>query len=190
MEAQIDRAIALVWILVGAFWAVTAVSGKRAVRREPGASRIYHVFVMTVAFALLFRREVGIWQFGHNIVPPSAAALYTGLALTCIGAGFAVWARAVLGSNWSAIVSVKENHSFVNTGPYHLVRHPIYTGLLVAMLGTAFVYGRVACFVGIAFAFVGWWLKARMEEEFMVQRFGEEYRVYQRHVKQLIPFVL
>jgi len=87
-------------------------------------------------------------------------------------------------------VTVKQDHSFVYRGPYRLVRHAIYAGGLLAMLGTAIVYGEAGCFLAVALAFVGWWLKTRREEEFMVQQFGEEYHRYQRNVKRLIPFVI
>ena len=190
MRFDVNEAVTFLWLVLGAFWAITAVSAKRSLRREPSASRIYHVLFMTAVFALLFRQDLRIGQLGLRIVPASPQAAYTGLALTSLGAAFAILARSTLGGNWSATVTVKENHSFVHHGPYRVVRHPIYAGFLLAMLGTAVVYGEAGCFLAVALAFVGWWLKARIEEEFMTQQFGEDYRRYQKGVKQLIPFVL
>jgi protein-S-isoprenylcysteine O-methyltransferase Ste14 len=145
---------------------------------------------MTAAFALLFRADLRMGQLRWRIVAPSPPAGYIGLGLALLGAAFAIWARLALGENWSAAVTVKENHAFVQRGPYRLVRHPIYAGGLLAMLGTAIVYGEAGCFVAVILAFVGWWVKARREEQFMTQQFGDEYRCYQRNVRQLIPFVL
>jgi len=190
MKFHLQQAVALPWLLLALVWAVTAASAKRSLRRESTASRLYHLLLMTAVFALLFRPDLRSGQLGRRIVSSSAAIAYIGLGLTLFGAAFAIWARSTLGTNWSATVTVKENHAFVERGPYRLVRHPIYAGLLLAMLGTAVVYGEAGCFVALALAFVGWWLKARREEEFMTEQFGEDYRRYQRNVRQLIPFVL
>jgi protein-S-isoprenylcysteine O-methyltransferase Ste14 len=71
-----------------------------------------------------------------------------------------------------------------------VVRHPIYTGLLFAVIGTALVYGHARCFVGVLLIALGWWLKLRIEEQFMLQQFGDQYARYRREVRALIPFVL
>jgi len=131
-----------------------------------------------------------IGQLGTHLLPASAQLASAGLVVTSLGAAFAIWARLTLGRNWSATVTVKEDHSFVYRGPYRVVRHPIYAGILLAMLGTATVYDEAGCFLAVVFAFVGWWLKTRKEEDFMAQEFGEEYRRYQKNVKRLIPFVI
>jgi len=190
MKFDLNQAVTFPWLVLAVFWAITALGAKKLLRRESGASRLYHLFFMSAVFALLFSHDARIGQLGLRVVPTSPEAAYIGLVLTSLGAAFAVWARSTLGGNWSATVAVKENHSFVQRGPYRLVRHPIYAGVLLAMLGTAVVYGEAGCFFAVVLAFVGWWLKARMEEEFMAQQFGEDYRRYQRNVKQLIPFVL
>ena len=190
MRFDFHQAVTLPWLMLAFFWAITAASAKKPLRRESPVARLYHLLLMTGVFVLLFRPDMRIGQLGWRIVPPSAQAAYTGLGLTVLGAATALWARFTLGANWSATVTVKEDHSFVQRGPYRLVRHPIYAGGLLAMLGTAVVYGEVGCFVAVILAFVGWWLKARREEEFMTQQFGDDYRCYQRTVRQLIPFVL
>ena len=189
MKFDVNQAITFPWLVLGAFWAITALSAKRPLRRESSASRLYHVLFMTAVFALLFRQDFRIGQLGLRIVT-SPEATYAGFVLTILGAAFAIWARSTLGGNWSATVTLKENHSFVHRGPYQLVRHPIYAGGLLAMLGTALAYGEAGCFLAVILAFVGWWLKARMEEEFMTQQFGDDYRRYQKKVEQFIPFVL
>ena len=190
MLFNVNQAVTFPWLMLAVFWVITAISAKRSLRRESSASRLYHLLLMTAVFALLFRHDLRIGLLGLRIVPASPQVAYIGLALTSLGAAFAIWARSTLGGNWSASVTVKENHSFVHYGPYRLVRHPIYAGGLLAMLGTAVVYGEAGCFVAVALAFLAWWLKARTEEKFMTQQFGEDYRRYQKDVKQLIPFVL
>ena len=190
MKFDLDQAVSLPWMALAVFWVITAVGAKRPLRTEPVAARLYHVLFTATAFALLFRHDARIGQLGWRVIPVSPEAAYSGLALTGLGVAFAIWARSTLGGNWSAAVTLKENHSLVQRGPYRLVRHPIYAGVLFAMLGSAVVYGELGCFVAVVLAFLGWWLKARREEEFMARQFGEDYRRYQRSVKQMIPFVL
>lgn len=190
MLFNVNQAVTFPWLVLAAFWVITAIGAKRPLRRQSSAARLYHLLFMTAVFALLFRLDLRIGLLGLPIIHDSPQAAYIGLTLTSVGAAFAIWARLTLGRNWSASVTVKENHSFVHYGPYRVVRHPIYAGGLLAMLGTAVVYGEAGCFVAVALAFVGWWLKARIEEDFMTQEFGEDYLRYQKDVKQLIPFVL
>jgi protein-S-isoprenylcysteine O-methyltransferase Ste14 len=190
MRFNVEQAVVIPWLVLALVWAITAASAKRSLRRESTASRLYHLLLMTAVFALLFRPGMRPGQLGRRIVSSSPQIAYLGLGLTILGAVFAIWARSTLGTNWSASVTLKENHSFVERGPYRLVRHPIYAGLLLAMLGTAVVYAEAGCFVALALAFVAWWLKARTEEEFLTAQFGDDYRRYQRNVRQLIPFVL
>jgi protein-S-isoprenylcysteine O-methyltransferase Ste14 len=95
-----------------------------------------------------------------------------------------------LGGNWSATVTVKESHALVRTGPYRFVRHPIYTGLLVALIGAAVARGDVQGFVADAIAFAAFWRKLRIEERWMQETFGDAYARYRVEVAALIPFVL
>lgn len=185
-----DHGVIVPWLVLAAFWAIAAFTANKSIRSEPTASRLYHVLFMAGAFALLFRKDIRVGQLGVHVLPESAAIAYSGVLITSLGAAFAIWARLMLGRNWSATVTLKQDHSLVFRGPYRLVRHPIYAGGLLAMLGTAIVYDQAGCFLAVALAFVGWWLKTRREEDFMTQQFGEEYRHYQRNVKRLIPFVL
>jgi len=95
-----------------------------------------------------------------------------------------------LGRNWSGLVTIKQDHELIQRGPYQLVRHPIYTGMLVGMLGTAFIYGIARCFVGVLAVGLAFWLTMQIEERFMLQQFGAQYADYRQHVRALIPFVL
>jgi protein-S-isoprenylcysteine O-methyltransferase Ste14 len=190
MHFDLNHAAINVWLALAAVWLITAARAKAPARMQPGASRLIHVLVMAVAFALLFRHDARIGPLAVRLVPASGAAGYGGFALTVLGAAFAIWARLQLGRNWSAAVTVKQDHALVQRGPYRLVRHPIYAGGLAAMLGTALIFGEAGCFVGVALSFAGFWWKTRIEEEFMTRQFGADYSQYQRSVKRLIPFVL
>lgn len=195
MQADVYRYIEWPWIAVGIVWLIAALASKQTARREPMSSRLLHMAIMTAALVLLFptllfgaRLPVGL--LAGRFVPESAAIAWTGLALTLAGCTFSVWARVLLGGNWSATVTVKRDHRLIRQGPYAIVRHPIYTGFLLGLLGTALALGVWRGIAGLALAFIGWRMKSRLEEGFMAAQFGAEYTEYQRKVKALIPFVL
>jgi protein-S-isoprenylcysteine O-methyltransferase Ste14 len=102
---------------------------------------------------------------------------------------FAIWARFYLGRNWSGTVTVKQDHKLIRTGPYAVVRHPIYAGFGLAILGTAIAIGEVRGLAATVTALIGMALKSRLEEEFMTEQFGAEYVQYKKDVKAMIPFI-
>ena len=106
------------------------------------------------------------------------------------GTAFSIWARVVLGRNWSAEVTFKRDHELIESGPYALARHPIYTGLLAMGLGTVLYYGRVIGLVVLVGACGALWWKARQEERIMSQHFPDAYADYKARVRAIIPFVL
>jgi protein-S-isoprenylcysteine O-methyltransferase Ste14 len=112
-----------------------------------------------------------------------AAALITTLGLL-----FTVWARIHLGRNWSGTVTIKRDHELIASGPYAIVRHPIYTGLIVAFIGSAMARGEWCSVLAVFIAWAALWRKLRLEERWMVERFGEQYIAYSRRVPALVPF--
>jgi len=105
------------------------------------------------------------------------------------GLGFAVWAREHLGTNWSRSVTIKQGHELITTGPYAVVRHPIYTGILAGFLGTAIALSQMRGFIAFVLIFFALWLKLRMEEQWMRSQFGETYTTYSRHTAALVPYL-
>jgi protein-S-isoprenylcysteine O-methyltransferase Ste14 len=110
-----------------------------------------------------------------------------GASVTVAGLPFAVWAREHLGSNWSRAVTIKQCHELITTGPYAVVRHPIYTGILTGFLGLAIAISQVRAFVVFVLIFLAFWIKLRMEEEWIRSRFGETYATYARQTADLVP---
>ena len=144
-----------------------------------------------VAFCLLFGRWPWPSWLRWRFAPESSVATaWLGLGLTVAGIGFALWARVFLGRNWSGRVTIKQEHELIQSGPYAIVRHPIYSGFLLAILGTALVEGQLRSLLALPLATLGWWLKLRLEESFMAQQFGTAYLDYKRRVKALVPFVV
>jgi protein-S-isoprenylcysteine O-methyltransferase Ste14 len=109
--------------------------------------------------------------------------------VTFLGLLLTLWARVVLGGNWSSGVAFKEQHELIERGPYAYVRHPIYSGVLVMFLGIAIFRGIISGFILLAIVFVGLWLKAVQEEKLLTRHFGETYLQYKGRVKALVPFV-
>ncbi len=177
-----------VWILLGLYWAYGAFFLKPVQRRERATSSAGHVLLIIAALFLLFSRSASVRPLDDRFVPEMPWIAWTGFALTVAGCGFAAWARAFLGSNWSAAVMLRESHELIRSGPYALVRHPIYAGLLLALLGTGIQLGQMRGLAAFGLAFVAWFIKTRHEERFMVDRFDGEYIRYRRSVKRLIPF--
>lgn len=191
MQDSFDIAVASLWVALGLVWLVGAITVKRTARTQSPGSRLLQIAPEIAAFLLLFGRLSWPDWLRRRFVPESALALmWLGLALTAAGVGFAIWARLWIGRNWSGRVSVKEQHELVQDGPYAIVRHPIYSGFLLAILGTAIVHGEMRGLLALPVAAAGWVLKLRLEESYMTQQFGAAYVDYKRRVKALVPFVV
>jgi protein-S-isoprenylcysteine O-methyltransferase len=109
--------------------------------------------------------------------------------IVLIGLIFAIWARAILGRNWSASITFKKGHKLIKHGPYSIVRHPIYTGLIIMSIGTAINIGQVYAFVMLVAFIIGFNGKFRQEEELMLKHFSKDYKAYKKRVKALVPFI-
>ncbi len=131
----------------------------------------------------------GIDIFNWGPLYDGALIGWFGVLVTAAGHGFSIWARIHIGKYWSGTVALKEDHRIVDTGPYRLVRHPIYTGLLSAVLGTAMAAGTKEAFFGFAVMIPGYIIKWKREEKIMLGEFGPAYADYMRRTKVIIPFV-
>ncbi len=182
--------VAALWLGWSATWAAAAIAVKPTVRREPMLSRVLHLAPLALAVALLVPWGQGLDALRIRFVPPSPAIEWSGATIVAAGLAFTVWARVHLGSNWSGIVTLKRNHSLVTTGPYAVVRHPIYTGLVLAFVGTALAVGEARGLLAVALGVASLWRKLRIEERWMVGQFGDAYERYRSRVRALVPFVL
>ena len=189
MGVSVHSLISYAWLTVGIIWLAAAFGTKRAARRYSGGARIVQIVLLVLAFTLVFYRRIPLGPLDTRFVAPSAAVSIIGVVLTFTGLLLALWARFFLGRNWSGEITVKKDHQLVRTGPYAMVRHPIYAGFLFALLGTALVFGQVRCFAGLVLAAIGWRLKSLVEEQYMTEQFGAEYAGYKREVKALVPFI-
>ena len=182
------RLVGWLWWGWGLYWMLSALRNKATQRRESLPSRLAHLLPLALGGALIAWPQPPGSALGWRLWPPSLAAYWMGVALVITGLAFAVWARAHLGRNWSGTVTIKEDHELIRSGPYAYVRHPIYTGLLAALLGTTLASGTVHAAIGLAIIAAALVRKSRVEESFMREIFPDTYPRYSAEVPALIPF--
>jgi len=171
------------WVLFSVYWEVAARNAAAARSSESPASRGLHVFLTNVALLLEVMPIHGLGRF----LPASSLIMATGLAVEAMGLFLAIWARRHLGRNWSGEITIKVEHQLIRSGPYRLLRHPIYTGLLAMYTGTALVTGERLAMLGLTMAAFAYWRKIRLEEANLSVAFGGDYEAYRRETWALVP---
>jgi protein-S-isoprenylcysteine O-methyltransferase Ste14 len=186
---QMD-AMAICGLLWGAFllgWLLWAFKTKRTQVREGLSSRLSYTILNVAAFYLMFSGDVPREYLHARLFEPTVWSNALGIAITAAGIAFAFWARAYLGSNWSSAVTVKVGHELVRSGPYRFVRHPIYTGLILALFGTGIVRHQVRGVIAVVLAYIGFKIKSKIEERTMINTFGAQYDEYSRTTGAIVP---
>jgi protein-S-isoprenylcysteine O-methyltransferase Ste14 len=178
------------WLVFIAVWIAMARGGKAVAERESVYSRLSHYLPLAIAIYLIAAPRVPIAVLDDRFVPLILWPVRFGAALTFAGIAFAIWARVWIAGNWSSDVTLKREHELIVDGPYRWVRHPIYTGLLVALAGTALALGEWRGLLALAIAAAALWRKLGLEEALMRGQFGDAYVRYAERVPALIPFVL
>jgi protein-S-isoprenylcysteine O-methyltransferase Ste14 len=176
----------LVWIL---YWRIAGINTKETARRDTSARRWLYTFPIIFA-AIVFVLPAHHPALRITLFPDRVAAYAIGTALLLLGMAISIWARVELGRNWSNVVTVKVGHELVQSGPYRWVRHPIYTGILVALAGSALAEDFWIDLVIVPIVFVAFWIKLRLEEDWMRGQFGAAYDAYCARTKRLIPYLL
>lgn len=190
MRGYLSDPITVLWIIWLGYWWIAALRVKQPVRTESVWSRTAHIVPLLVAALLLLMRRPANF-LGWQLLPWHGSSRYdAGLVLVALGLAFATWARVFLGRNWSATVTVKDQHELIRRGPYRFVRHPIYTGMLLAFLGTAIAQDQWRSLLAFAIVWLALWRKWRLEERFMQETFGEQYATYRREVPAVVPWKL
>ena len=189
MGFNVYSAIGLCWIVLGTIWVAGLAFSKRAVRTQSASGRMIEIGLGGLGGVIIAGYlRLGSWA-DARFVPHTHSIALIGLALTIAGCFLAVWARVTLGTNWSGQPSVRAGHELIQKGPYALARHPIYTGLLLALVGTLLASGQWRCVVGFFVILLALALKMQFEERLMMQTFPEDYPEYRQRVKALIPGV-
>jgi protein-S-isoprenylcysteine O-methyltransferase Ste14 len=164
-----------------------AAWSKPSKRREFPWQRLEHIIPLVFGFMLIYNRRLAWGWLASRIVPDNSAVAAIGLLLTVGGLIFAVWARIALGANWSGTVTIKSDHNLIRRGPYKWIRHPIYTGLLASVVGTVLLQGGVRSFLGFAIILFALYRKAKREERFLSEEFGDNFTDHAKQTGMFLP---
>lgn len=188
----LDWFIVACWLAFLLYWGISAVGVKKNIKQKgewaKGAA-LRLAFAAALVLLFIYRPELigGIFRRPENNLFGGIIGVI-GAVFCAAGVALAIWARRHLGKNWSAYPTLKENHELITSGPYRFVRHPIYTGLLLALLGSALALGSfwVIFFIAVCLVFVN---RIFVEERLMLREFPDSYPEYRRRTKALIPFI-
>jgi protein-S-isoprenylcysteine O-methyltransferase Ste14 len=184
-----ERIIGLLWLAWLVYWSLSAIAIKAAERRESPRSRASHVVPLVVGVLMIVAPQTPWGVLSWRPVPYDSGMAWVGTLLLALGLAFSVWARLHLGRNWSGDVTMKYDHELIKTGPYRFIRHPIYTGLLLALVGCAIARDELRGLVGLLIAAAALVRKLRLEERWLSERFGNDYARYREKVAALIPLI-
>jgi protein-S-isoprenylcysteine O-methyltransferase Ste14 len=182
--------IAWLWGVWLVSWMLAAGWSARSVKRAPSRAELAYLLVQGVGTYVLVLSGMRRWGFEPQLWSVGESGGWIAAALVLAGLAFAWWARLALGTLWSGNVARKAEHRIIDTGPYALTRHPIYTGILLSMFATGAAVGRPMALFGVALITIGLWMKARLEEQFLRSELGAAaYDEYARRTPMLIPFL-
>lgn len=192
MSEYIKIGLRICWLFVIAYWFISAIGTKKVQSQENLFKRLIQYWLPLIIAILLL--GPGEW-FGHslireNFVPHINFIGNIGLSICVIGAIIACWSRYQLGKNWSLSVQKKENHELIRHGIYRIIRHPIYTGILLLFIGNTIIVGDYRGIIAVIIVFTSFWFKLLKEEKLLLEIFGNEYLIYKSKTKALIPFIL
>jgi protein-S-isoprenylcysteine O-methyltransferase Ste14 len=181
--------VELLWLAFILYWLVAARrTMSTSTRVQEGAlSNLASNAALVLGALLLLGSAFPLGPLDGRWVPAVRWLLVAGTLLTAVGLGLAVWARRHLGLNWSARPALKHDHQLVESGPYAVIRHPIYSGILLALLGTAIYLGQYRALLGLALFAAGLWWKARREESLLITEFGDDFRRHRRRTGMFLP---
>jgi len=185
----INQIVLFLWMPVFLLWAITSGVSKKTVESKSEGQSHIAVWIVWIAWFLLFGHGFRRAPLATHFIDVTPETVGIGLAFTALGLAFSVWARFSIGTNWSARIEMKQGHQLIRRGPYAIVRHPIYSGFMMATLGTAIAFAEWSGLVAFALIVMAWGYKARLEESAMIEQFGSEYEQYRGKVKGLVPFV-
>lgn len=181
--------ITTLWAVWVVGWIVTSRATAKTLVEQSGASQLSYSLFIWAGAVLLFFHPTSNSILQRHLFPRRAWIGWAAVVFVAVGLGFASWARYHLGRLWSGRVTLKEDHAIVRTGPYGIVRHPIYTGLVLALIGSFVVEPTVAALAGLIALTIGLIVKIRQEERLLTEHFGAAYEAYRNDVPALIPYV-
>lgn len=172
------------WVTFVIYWVVNIyrINKKTFIQEIQG-------FLSLAGTAVIVYLPIHFWILGNKVLPGNTKISIIGVLVCGVGILFAVWAREFLGKNWSAAITLQKEHQLIKNGPYGIVRHPMYTGLLLGLIGSSIVIGAVWGFLVTILLILGIIGKIKGEEKLLLKNFPKEYPSYKQKVKALMPFI-
>ena len=180
-------ASAAIWIVMMVYWNISVRTIQPVAKAEDAKSNRRRQLLLNLAILMLFVPVPGLTR---QFLAPTRAAIAAGFILQVGSALFYFWTKRYLGRFWSSAVAIMKDHQLVRSGPYRLIRHPLYTAMLGMFVGTAIVSGQYHALIGAGLGAFAYWSKIRIEERALSEAFGAEYDDYKRHSSALIPWLL
>lgn len=185
LKSRIFPALVL-WAIFFVYWGIAGRNSAATKSSESKTSTLFHSIILTVAMLLLFVPVPGLNGW---FLPQTLSFMVGGAIVQAAFMMLAVWARRHLGRNWSAEVRIGEGHELIRSGPYRVLRHPIYTAMLGMFVGTMIASGQYHALVGVALLIVAYLRKTRLEEEILRKTFGADFEAYYRDSWALVPYL-
>jgi protein-S-isoprenylcysteine O-methyltransferase Ste14 len=189
MPAPYWAIISICWAVFWIYWSFATPRRHSSKRKVARTFTLLNTGLLYLGFLLILLGRSVSGSLGWLVVPQTMLIHVMGTVFVIAGVAFAIWSRHSLRTNWRGEVAITEGQQFIRSGPYAIVRHPIYAGMLLGLLGTTLVSSTVASLFGLLLAIISLWQKAWIEEQFLVAEFGALYGNYQREVKFLIPLI-
>ena len=184
-----DILLRICWLVFVIFWISTSMGVKKNIEENNRQSLFSSWLIITTATVIfIFNITPLRYFFYYPILPPTFFIQTIGIIICASGIAFSIWARVHLGKNWGMPMAMKENPDLIVTGPYYFIRHPIYTGILIAMFGSIVAAGFL-WLIWFTLFFVSFIYSAKKEEKQMLLQFSAEYRDYMKRTKMFIPFI-
>ncbi len=179
--------VELCWGALSLYWLITALGTKKIAVNENTGLRVFRMSMLVLIFLLLGTDWLRIGPLGWRFVPRHSNLIWLGVALTIAGVALAIWARYNLGRNWSDKVVLKVDHELIRRGPYKYLRHPIYTGVVVGLIGTALTIGVWRGVLAVIVLATNYYVKAVREERILSAKFGDAFAEHRRRTGFFLP---
>ncbi len=186
-DTQLLSLLRYIWAAFGIYWLIASLNGKAAQTHEASYYRLGRLGILAITFSLLFSRSSAVGFLGHRFVFESRTVEYIAFSLALAGLAIAIWARVHLGQYWSDKIVLKVDHQLVRSGPYARVRHPIYSGVLLGVLGTALLLGEMRGLLAFAVLLVNYAIKGKREDRILASHFGDDFREHARRAGFILP---
>ena len=186
-QEELVRILEWTWIVFGLYWLIAARRVKAARTTESPAYRAFRLLLLAITFTLLFAKGAGVGFLGRHVFPQKQFLPYFGFGLALTGMALAVWARVSLGQYWSDKIVLKVDHQLIRSGPYARMRHPIYSGVLLGVAGSALVVNEWRGALAFLLLLTNYMVKAKREEKILAESFPVDFADHKRSAGFLLP---